>query len=189
MNVVITSCFDAYIDTYISYKINNLAQWEAMVSTDVIFYEDVRCSKSQYFASVVKEREDFFVPYTNSKTQEESNSEEDEVILGVDMPSPTLDHKKLRFLTQTLQEAWKHIRSLESLVRVSITPRRYARNVVLVSSIHMPSSFLKEDKYDTLMEDDTNIDSRFEINGNIVEYYGKVVRFSWDEGVDLIQVV
>jgi hypothetical protein len=43
-------------------------------------------------------------------------------------------------------------------VRVSIPPRRYVSHVALVSSICMNSSCLLEERCDTLMEDDVEID-------------------------------
>jgi hypothetical protein len=88
---------------------------------------------------------------------------------------------------------------------VSISSRRYASHVALVSSIHEPSNCLEEERCDTWMEYDGGIDSKFSIDGSVVEYKGRLVGFyniegvehdvtldlglSWDEGVDPIQVV
>jgi hypothetical protein len=46
-DVVIASCVDGYDgDTSAAYRIDILAQWETVVSRDVIFDEDVRSSSS-----------------------------------------------------------------------------------------------------------------------------------------------
>jgi hypothetical protein len=60
-------------------------------------------------------------------------------------------------------------------VRISVPPRRYVSHVALVSSIRETSSCSLEERCDTLMEDDVEIDSRFVVDGSIVEYKGKVI--------------
>jgi hypothetical protein len=59
--------------------------------------------------------------------------------------------------------------------RSSVPPKRYVSRIALVSSIHETSSCLGEERCDTLMEDDVEIDSRFVADGSIVEYKGKVI--------------
>jgi len=58
------------------------------------------------------------------------------------MPSPTPTCMKLKWITQTLQEAQEHIGALKSSMRVSIPPRRYVSNVASISFIHEPSNCL-----------------------------------------------
>jgi hypothetical protein len=96
-------------------------QWETVVSKDVIFDEDVRSSNSQDSPSMIEEREEVVVPETDSETRDESNSEGDEVRLGVDIPSPsTPTCRKLRWLTQTLQEAQEHVGAPRSSMRMQV---------------------------------------------------------------------
>jgi hypothetical protein len=68
MDDVIASRVDGYSDTYTTYKINILTQWEIVVSKDVIFEEDMRSSNSHDSPLVIEEREEVDVPKTNSKT-------------------------------------------------------------------------------------------------------------------------
>lgn len=63
-------------------------------------------------------------------------------------------------------------------MRASIPSRTYASHVALVSSIHAPSSYLKEERCDNLTKDDDDFDFSFEVNVSIVEYRDKVVGFS-----------
>jgi hypothetical protein len=77
-----------------------------MVRKDVIFDEDVRSSSSQDSPSVIEENVEVVVPEIDSETQDESDSEGDEVRLGLDMPSPsTPTHRGQDGLLRTLQEA------------------------------------------------------------------------------------
>jgi hypothetical protein len=62
-----------------------------------------------------------------------------------------------------------------SSVRVSVPPRRYDNHNTLVSSLNETSIYSLEERCDTLMEDDVEIDYRFSIDGSIVEYRDKVV--------------
>jgi hypothetical protein len=59
-------------------------------------------------------------------------------------------------------------------IRENIPPRRYARHVALFSSIYEPSSCLEEETFDTLMEDDVEIDTRIIMDGSIIEYKDRV---------------
>jgi hypothetical protein len=73
-----------------------------VLSKDAIFDEEMRSSSSQDSPSVIKERQEV-VPETDSNTQDELDSEEDEVRIGLDMPSPsTPTHRRPRWLTQRL---------------------------------------------------------------------------------------
>jgi hypothetical protein len=58
------------------------------------------------------------------------------------MPSPTPTCMKLKWITQTLQEAQEHIGALKSSMRVSIPLRRYVSNVASISFIQEPSNCL-----------------------------------------------
>jgi hypothetical protein len=63
-------------------------------------------------------------------------------------------------------------------VRVSIPPRRQDSHVALFISIHESSSCSEEERCDTLMEDDVEIDSRFIANGSIIEYMDRFDGFT-----------
>jgi hypothetical protein len=52
-------------------------------------------------------------------------------------------------------------------VRESLPPMRYSSHVSLFSSIYYPSSFLEEDRCDTLMEDDVLVDSKTTMGTNL----------------------
>jgi hypothetical protein len=69
-------------------------------------------------------------------------------------------------------------------VRESIPPKEYTHHVAFVSFIYMPFGCLEEERCDTLMEDDANIDSNVANYGNIIEYRDRVVGFSQTNGVD-----
>jgi hypothetical protein len=78
--------------------------------------EDLRSSSSQVSPSKIKES----VEVHGGR----------EVRLGRDMPSPsTLIRRKLRQLTQTLQDAPEHVGVPRSSMRASIYPRSYANQI------------------------------------------------------------
>jgi hypothetical protein len=133
---------------------------------------------------VIEEKDKVVVPKIDSETRDESDSEGVEVRLSMDMPSPTPTSRKLTWLTQTLQETREHVGAPRSLVKVSVPPRRYASHVALVSSIYMTFQLsIEQERCDTLMEDDVEIDSRFAAEWEFVEYRDRVDEFSQTERV------
>lgn len=120
---MITSCVARYIDPSIVYRDYISTQWKIVVSRDVKFDEDLIFSSCQYFSLLIKEA---FALEVDSKVRDESNLWENKVILGINILSPTtLACKKMRWLTQIIQESWEHLTMPKSSMRFSIPSRRY----------------------------------------------------------------